>query len=109
MNPSLKQIKRSWLVRLKKRDLYCVLCGCLIESRKDLSVEHLVPRALGGKSTSDNIYPAHKHCNLAKGCHTPEEWVRNGDLYLESLIASWQKNKTRFNIHKISKSLGALR
>jgi hypothetical protein len=40
---------------------------------KDLNLDHVVPRALGGKTTWDNIVTSCFRCNLSKGCKTLEQ------------------------------------
>ena len=53
-----------------KRDggecLYCT-------SRKDLTLDHVIPKSRGGKSTWDNLATACKKCNAIKGDKTPDE------------------------------------
>lgn len=74
---SSKELKRAWLVRLKNRDLHCALCGCLIEAREDISVEHYVPKARTTHDLSGNSYnirPAIKIINSIKGSLLPCEW-----------------------------------
>lgn len=53
-----------------KRDKYsCQYCG----KNKDLTLDHVVPRAKGGKSIWTNLVTACKRCNTVKGNSTPEE------------------------------------
>jgi 5-methylcytosine-specific restriction endonuclease McrA len=40
---------------------------------KDLTMDHIVPIARGGKSTKGNIVPACKQCNVNKKLDTPVE------------------------------------
>ncbi|MDX2303017.1 MAG: HNH endonuclease [Microscillaceae bacterium] len=47
----------------------CQYCG----STKDLTLDHVIPRSKGGRSTWDNLVTACKHCNSKKGDYTPEE------------------------------------
>ncbi len=105
----MKALKRAWLVRLKNRDLYCALCGCLIESRKDLNVEHYLPRAKGGATDSENCVPAHKWCNAAKRDTTPENWAHHGIRMIADLIHAWNLHKVKFPVIKVYKSLEALK
>lgn len=109
-----KELKRAWLVRLKDRELYCALCGCLIESRKDLTVEHEPPKSRQKDLGPSKLFPAHKNrCNHDKGALEYSEYqlyltlnrVRNGqfnDRDLEILsrvrdfirsINLWQREK----------------
>lgn len=107
---SSKELKRAWLVRLKDRELYCALCGCLIESRKDLTLDHhFVVKSKGGKVTPENARPTCRWCNNARGAHSLEEWERNGYKYLADLINAWNHHKVKFNIYKVYRSLEALK
>lgn len=53
-----------------KRDGYqCQYCS----TAKDLTLDHLIPRSKGGKSTWNNLVTACKKCNSKKGNSTPKE------------------------------------
>ena len=53
-----------------KRDQYeCQYCG----SKKDLTLDHVLPSSRGGKSSWGNLVTACKKCNSYKGDRTPEE------------------------------------
>jgi 5-methylcytosine-specific restriction endonuclease McrA len=53
-----------------KRDGHsCQYCG----SEKDLTLDHLIPRSKGGKSSWNNLVTACKRCNARKGDFTPEQ------------------------------------
>jgi 5-methylcytosine-specific restriction endonuclease McrA len=55
------------------RDQYCcAYCGHQFEDR-DLTFEHVIPRAQGGKTTWTNIVAACTACNGRKGNRTPEQ------------------------------------
>lgn len=47
----------------------CQYCGC----RDDLTFDHVVPRAYGGRTTWENVATACAPCNLRKGGRTPAE------------------------------------
>ena len=47
----------------------CQYCG----SPKDLTFDHVVPRAQGGRTTWENVATACSPCNLKKGGRTPRE------------------------------------
>lgn len=47
----------------------CQYCGC----RNDLTFDHVVPRAYGGRTTWENVATACAPCNLRKGGRTPTE------------------------------------
>lgn len=50
----------------------CQYCGKKFV-RSDLSLDHVIPRAYGGKSTWDNIVCCCSKCNHKKGGRTPHE------------------------------------
>ncbi len=43
-------------------------------SYKDLTMDHLVPLARGGRSTKENLVPCCKDCNNLKKSMLPLEW-----------------------------------
>jgi len=47
----------------------CQYCG----SGEDLTFDHVVPRAAGGRTTWDNVVTACAPCNLRKGGRTPHQ------------------------------------
>ena len=51
----------------------CHYCGCSVPP-KDLTMDHLVPLALGGRSTKNNLVPSCKDCNNTKKSMMPLEW-----------------------------------
>ena len=58
----------------------CYYCGRLFESN-NLTMDHIVPLARGGRSTKDNIVACCKLCNTKKKTLLPIEW----EEYMESL------------------------
>ena len=57
-----------------KRDGYkCLYCG----SKKDLTLDHVLPKARGGKTSWNNLATACKPCNSKKGDYLPEEMRMN--------------------------------
>lgn len=53
-----------------KRDAHkCLYCG----SKKDLTLDHVLPKSRGGASNWTNLATACKKCNSIKGDRTPEE------------------------------------
>ncbi|HLZ79007.1 MAG TPA: HNH endonuclease, partial [Sphingomonas sp.] len=47
----------------------CQYCGC----RHDLTFDHVIPRAQGGRTTWENVSTACAPCNLRKGGRTPKQ------------------------------------
>src|SRR3546814_7585707 len=58
------------LFNLFLRDRFrCQYCG----SHNDLTFDHVIPRALGGRTTWENVATACAPCNLRKGGRTPAQ------------------------------------
>ena len=70
-----------WKRRLAKG--ICHYCGETVPS-KELTMDHIVPVARGGKSTKSNVVPACKECNNKKKQLLPMEWVE----YIEKISKS---------------------
>lgn len=52
---------------IAKHGMVCALCSKPIEYEHELTVDHIIPRAMGGATTYENCQLAHKDCNLRKG------------------------------------------
>lgn len=52
---------------IAEHGMVCALCGKPIESERELTVDHIIPRAMGGATIYENCQLAHKKCNLDKG------------------------------------------
>ena len=59
--------KRNVLIR----DGYC--CAYCGDGGGKLTIDHIIPRARGGRSTFENCVSCCRACNLKKGCKTPNE------------------------------------
>ena len=101
-------IKRE--VRLSRRNIFerdrnlCQYCGRRLP-RHELTIDHVVPRCLGGGDTWENLVLACVQCNLKKGGRTPEQahmklrkkpatpkWMpRFGSPIPPDAIESWQR------------------
>ncbi len=60
-----------WKRRLAKG--VCHYCGRRFPAR-ELTMDHVVPVARGGKSTKGNVVPCCKECNTRKKMQLPAEW-----------------------------------
>jgi len=58
----------------------CHYCGGKV-GFKNLTMDHIIPLARGGRSTRDNLVPCCKECNNRKKNSLPVEW----DEYLDTL------------------------
>ena len=52
---------------LERDGMKCVLCGRMAKDGVVLHVDHIVPRAQGGKSVEENLATLCQDCNLGKG------------------------------------------
>jgi len=65
-------------VRFSRLNIYardndtCQYCG-LQASRAELNLDHVVPRAQGGRTSWENVVCSCIECNLSKGGRTPEQ------------------------------------
>jgi 5-methylcytosine-specific restriction endonuclease McrA len=63
-------------VKLNRRNIFardhncCQYCGVRVAT-SELSIDHVVPRSHGGKTTWDNVVCACTKCNVKKGGRTP--------------------------------------
>lgn len=65
--PVLKMTRRE----VFRRDNYtCQYCG---KKTSNLTIDHVIPRHLGGKHVWNNVVAACSHCNHRKGGRLPEE------------------------------------
>lgn len=59
--------KRSFRQKILARDgNLCFYCGVEMPN-DDITLEHLIPRSMGGKTTPENIVLAHAYCNNRAG------------------------------------------
>ncbi|MFH2046918.1 MAG: HNH endonuclease [Pseudomonadota bacterium] len=74
-----RELRNSQWWKRKLAKGVCYYC-CRNFSPKELTMDHIVPIARGGKSTKGNIVTACKECNNAKKQLLPIEW----DNYLHN-------------------------
>ena len=75
---SSSEARRLWREKIKERwDYECAYCG----SEKNLTIDHVVPRAKGGESSVENMVCCCYSCNQDKG-HTPwEDWYLSQEFF----------------------------
>lgn len=77
--------KKMWKERIKENWNYeCAYCG----SDEDLTLDHIVPRSLGGSDKSVNVLCACDECNHDKGRSEWKTW------YQEQASYSWERMKS---------------
>lgn len=75
-----RELRKSRWWQQKTASGLCHYCGRRF-AYKELTMDHLVPLARGGRSTKDNLVPCCKECNNHKKTLLPIEW----DAYLDKL------------------------
>jgi 5-methylcytosine-specific restriction protein A len=73
-----REIRKTRWWQQKTASGLCYYCRRKMAYR-DLTMDHLVPLARGGRSTKNNLVPACKDCNNKKKSMLPLEW----EEYLE--------------------------
>jgi 5-methylcytosine-specific restriction endonuclease McrA len=67
-----RHVRFSRLNIFARDDFTCQYCGRRAP-RADLNLDHVIPRALGGRSTWDNVVCSCLGCNRRKGGRTPRQ------------------------------------
>ena len=87
--------------RIYKRDNYeCVYCG----SKKDLTLDHVVPKSRGGGNDWTNLVTSCFKCNLKKGNKTPDEarMIMRQKPFVPTLVGENQSVQTVWNEYQKS-------
>ena len=77
--------KRRWQKNhLINRDgAICKICKKGFASKKDITIDHIIPFSKGGLDEVENFQLAHLECNQEKGAMLPEEFeaFQDGKVY----------------------------
>ncbi len=68
-----RQLRSSPWWKNRRSSGVCYYCGGHFPPR-ELTMDHLVPIARGGRSTKGNVVPCCKECNTKKNTMLPVEW-----------------------------------
>ncbi|MCS6924944.1 MAG: HNH endonuclease [Candidatus Binatia bacterium] len=68
-----RELRRSQWWKRKCAAGICYYCQRRVPP-KELTMDHIVPLARGGRSTKGNVVPACKECNTKKRYALPWEW-----------------------------------
>ncbi len=68
-----RELRSTQWWKQKRSKGICHHCGGKFPAR-ELTMDHLVPIARGGKSTKGNVVPSCKKCNTEKKVRLPFEW-----------------------------------
>jgi HNH endonuclease len=102
---TMSSILRELKMQITSCSNCCEYCGSL----ENLSWDHIIPRARGGRDDVDNHVLACRKCNSSKGCKELYEWYgidRKDELprivagkYLKMLYEIHEKNGTLEKLH----------
>ncbi|HVS20034.1 MAG TPA: HNH endonuclease [Planctomycetota bacterium] len=67
-----RHVRFSRINLMARDDFACQYCGGRPQ-RAELNLDHVVPRALGGRSTWENVVTSCVDCNRRKGGRTPQQ------------------------------------
>jgi hypothetical protein len=87
--------------RIFKRDNHqCVYCG----AKRDLTLDHVIPKSRGGKNDWFNLVTSCSKCNLKKANRTPEEAKMNmiQKPYAPTVISEDKRLHSLWNEYKES-------
>jgi 5-methylcytosine-specific restriction endonuclease McrA len=70
INPARRRIKFNRKNVLRRDGFACQYCG---RHTADLTIDHIIPIAVGGKHTWENVVASCQTCNNRKADRTPEE------------------------------------
>ena len=83
---------RIWRKAIKEANNYeCIYCGEK-HYEHDLTIDHVLPRTMGGNDITSNCVPACRSCNQSKGSRNWLTWFRGSfppNHIRESLILNW--------------------
>ena len=68
-----RELRRSRWWRTKLAHGRCHWCGGTFQP-EELTMDHIIPLARGGKASRNNVVPACKECNSKKKYLLPMEW-----------------------------------
>jgi len=68
-----REMRKSRWWQQKTAPCLCHYCGQKVNFH-NLTMDHLVPLARGGRSTKENLVPSCKNCNNLKKTMLPIEW-----------------------------------
>jgi len=80
-----RELRKSRWWQQKTAGGLCYYCGRKFPY-KQLTMDHLVPLARGGRSTKDNLVPSCKECNTRKHSLLPIEWEEYLDKLRQDLL-----------------------
>lgn len=54
----------------------CAYCGTVLYEKKDVTVDHIIPKSKGGQTTDDNLVICCKSCNGLKSSKSKDRYIK---------------------------------
>lgn len=90
-------------LRLWKENPYCFVCEKNIDDFSESTLEHIIPLALGGNNSSENVAVSHRFCNELKGkLKSRDEWkkkLKEHEQYCRLIL--WRRSRSDFYIRAL--------
>lgn len=85
------------------QDQRCFVCSLEIETIEEATLEHIIPKSLGGSNKQDNLAVSHLECNRIKGAdlmrgYEPAEYVRVIQKHLTSMKETLDEKKKHLRV-----------
>jgi 5-methylcytosine-specific restriction endonuclease McrA len=93
------EAKKLWRKSVKEQwDNECAYCG----SSEDLTIDHIIPRSLGGSDTTKNVVCCCQKCNADKSHTEVEIWYFQKNFFSQERwdkIEDWRKPDKPKNLY----------
>lgn len=78
MNTQYRKYLKDWVYKQQKGR--CTYCNTPV-TRAQATLDHIVPRSLGGGNNKENLCLACQTCNETKGSMTPQVWRQHLEIH----------------------------
>ena len=95
VNFSFNNVHHFFRVYLYDRSHICAKCGREIETLKRATLDHVVPKSMGGRTRLSNLQLMHPSCNSRKGNEMPGEIDPRAFIPIHQNRESFEKHHLR--------------
>ena len=79
-------------IEIKHEEICCAICNQPILKKQKVSIDHWIPKKLGGQDELSNLRPAHKICNSIKADMSPETYMEHKKELYKIALEKWHLN-----------------
>jgi len=95
------EARRMWKASIKEKwNHECAYCG----SDKEITIDHIVPQALGGIDFSPNVVACCRSCNHDKGHEDWKQWYKKQTFFdpkrMHAIIEWMKPHKEKNSLHR---------